>query len=104
MKPEAAVVASGVPAGHRAYALAEPGRAYAIYVERDSRDKNAPTGPQRPTLQLRLPAGEYAAEWVNPRTGQVDRRDTVRAAGELTPLAAPAFEEDIALRLRRTGP
>ena len=103
MNPEPAVVAGGVPAGHRAYALAEPGRAYAIYVGRDPRDKNAPTGPLSPTLQLRLPAGEYAAEWVNPRTGQVDRRDTVRAAGELTPLTAPAFEQDLALRLRRTG-
>jgi hypothetical protein len=104
MKPEPAVVAGGVPPGHRAYALAEPGRAYAIYLGRDPRDKNAPTGPQSPTLQLRLPAGEYAAEWLNPRTGQVERRDTVRAAGEVTSLAAPAFEEDLALRLRRTRP
>lgn len=101
MKPDTAVVAGGVPAGHRAYALAEPGRAYAIYVGRDPRDKTAPAGPHTATLHLRLPAGEYTAEWLNPRTGQVDQRETLRAATEPVPLASPPFEEDVALRLRR---
>lgn len=102
MKPAADVIAGGVPAGHRAYALAEPGKACALYLARDTKDKNAPTGPQAATLQLRLPAGAYIAEWVNPRTGQVDKRESIRAAGDITPLASPAFEEDVALRLRRS--
>lgn len=101
MKPAAEVVASGVPTGHRAYALAEPGRAYAVYLGRDTRDKNAPTGPQIAVLQLRLPAGEYTAEWVNPRTGQVDKRETFHATADSTTLASPSFEEDVALRLRQ---
>ena len=102
MKPAADVIAGGVPAGHRAYALAEPGKACALYLARDTKDKNAPTGPQAATLQLHLPAGAYTAEWVNPRTGQVDKRESIRAAGDITPLASPAFEEDVALRLRRS--
>lgn len=101
MKPASDLVAGGVPAGHRAYALADPGRAYAVYVGRDVRDPKAPAGPQTATLQLRLPAGAYVAEWVNPRTGQVDKRETLRTTAELTTLASPTFEEDVALRLRR---
>lgn len=102
MKPAADVIDGGVPAGHRAYALAEPGKACALYLARDTKDKNAPTGPQAATLQLHLPPGAYIAEWVNPRTGQVDKRESIRAAGDITPLASPAFEEDVALRLRRS--
>ncbi len=100
MKPAAEVIADGVPKGHRAYVLAEPGRAHAMYLGRDTRDKNAPTGPQHATLRWRLPPGTYVAEWVNPRTGQVDKRETVQGGGETTALASPIFEEDVALRLR----
>ncbi len=104
MKPDPALIAGGVPVGHRAYALAEPERAYAIYVGRDPRDKKAPTGPQTAELHLRLPAGEYTAEWINPRTGQVDKRESVPATAEVTRLTSPVFEEDVALRVRRRAP
>jgi hypothetical protein len=102
MKPAAEAIAGGVPAGHRAYALAESGKAYALYLARDTKDKNAPASQQTATLQLRLPAGDYTAEWVNPRTGQVDKREAVRATGDATALASPVYEEDVALRLRRS--
>jgi hypothetical protein len=101
MKPMAELIAGGVQRGYRAYGLAEPGRAYAVYLGRDPGDKAAATGPQQVTLQVRLAPGTYTAEWVNPRTGQVDKRETVRATGELTALASPTFEDDLAVRLTR---
>ena len=101
MRPDPAVVAGGVPAGHRAYALAQPDKAWAIYVARDTKDKNAPTGPQTVSLQLRVPPGDYRTEWVNPRTGAVDKRAEVKLAGGVLELASPTFEEDIALRVRK---
>ncbi len=91
----------GVPSGHRAYLLVEPGRAWAIYLARDTKDKNAPAGPQTATLQLALPAGNYAVEWVNPKTGAVDKRAELTTACGPTPLASPTFEEDVAVRVRR---
>ncbi|MEJ5239475.1 MAG: cellulase family glycosylhydrolase [Limisphaera sp.] len=100
MRPAPEVLVGGVPPGHRAYVLAEPGRAYALYLGRDPRDKAAPTGPVQATLLLRPPPGTYTAEWIQPRTGQVEKRETVRAVGEPTSLASPPFEEDVALRLR----
>ncbi len=101
LRPDRSVLLGGVPAGHRAYALAEPGKAWAIYLARDTRDKNAPGGPQTATLNVALPAGSYGVEWVNPRTGAVDKRAELKTAGGPTPLASPTFEEDIALRVRR---
>lgn len=101
LKPDAGAIAGGVPRGHRAYALVEPGQAWAIYLARDTKDKNAPTGPQAATLNLTLPAGSYGVEWVNPKTGAVDKRAELKTAGGPTPLASPTFEEDIGLRVRR---
>ncbi|MCZ7635698.1 MAG: hypothetical protein M5U12_06450 [Verrucomicrobia bacterium] len=87
--------------GHRAYVLAEPRRAWAVYLARDLKDKQAPTGPQTATLELRLPAGDHLAEWVNPRTGAVERRTEVKVVEGPARLASPAFEEDVALRIHR---
>ncbi len=101
MKPDGNVIAGGVPQGHRAYALSEPGVAWALYLARDTKDKNAPTDVRTATLELRLPAGDYAAEWLNPRTGDVEQRTRVHAAGGSTPVTSPRFDEDLALRLRR---
>jgi hypothetical protein len=101
MKPEPTAVVAGVPAGHRAFALVEPGKAWAVYVARDVKDKEAPVGSQTVALQLRLPVGRYRAEWVNPRTGRVDLRSMVESPGGVVTVASPAFEEDVALRLRR---
>jgi len=103
MRPDAAVIAGGVPARHRAYALSEPGRAWAVYLALDTKDEQAPTGPQTATLELALPPGSYAVEWVHPRAGRVDRAQPnleVKGAGNAR-LTTPRFEEDIALALRR---
>ncbi|HYT91113.1 MAG TPA: DUF6298 domain-containing protein [Gemmataceae bacterium] len=69
--------------------LAERGRQYAVYVR----------GGVAVELTLELPAGGYRAEWLNPRTGQVDRAEDFRHNGGERSLVAPAYTEDIALRL-----
>ncbi len=71
--------------------LAEVGRAYALYVN----------GGARARLVLELPAGAYRAEWVNPRTGRIDRAEEFKHKGGPGTLASPAYEEDVALRLKR---
>jgi hypothetical protein len=101
MRPDTETVTGGVPAGHRAYVLAEAAKTYALYLARDPKEKNVPTGPQSAALQLALPAGSYAAEWVNPRSGQVDRRESLTSTGATITVASPTFEEDVALRLRQ---
>jgi hypothetical protein len=71
--------------------LAEPGKAYAVYVR----------GGTQAELVLDLPAGPYRAEWVNTKTGRVDKSETFEHAGGERTLASPAYAEDIALRIKR---
>jgi hypothetical protein len=83
---------TGPPADKAAvWVLAEPGRAYAVYVK-------GGTGVE---LSLELPAGDYNAEWVNPRTGRVEKTETFRHEGGDRTLASPVYSEDIALRVAR---
>ena len=72
-------------------ALAEAGKTYAIYVN----------GGTQAELLLELPPGTYKAEWVNTKTGRVEKADTFDHSGEIRTLASPAYSEDIALRLVR---
>ena len=73
-------------------ALAERGRQYAIYLD----------GGQQASLSLALPAGAWRAEWVNTKTGQVDKSEDFKHDGGTRTLASPAYSEDIALRIRNT--
>ncbi len=74
-------------------ALAETGQAYAIYVR----------GGTQVELVLNLPAGSYRAEWLNTKTGAIDRTEAFDASGGDRTLVSPAYAEDIALRVRRAG-
>jgi CubicO group peptidase (beta-lactamase class C family) len=82
---------SGAVSNGTARALVAPGEAYAVYVH----------GGTRAELVLELPAGAYKAEWVNTKTGRIDKTETsVHAGGQWT-LVSPTYSEDIALRVTR---
>jgi hypothetical protein len=101
MKPDDAVVKSGTVTAPLAgsppqarttvRALVEPGRAYAVYVN----------GGSSVELVLDLPAGPYQAEWVDTKTGQVDRAEGFTHAGGPRTFSSPVYTDDIALRVRR---
>jgi hypothetical protein len=91
MRPDDSVIESGVPAGARAQALVQDGRAYGIYVNGD--------GVQ--SLRLRLPAGGYSARWIDPKTGDTVRFQRVHTSGGAIDLDAPAYSQDVALRVLR---
>ncbi|MBM4034140.1 MAG: hypothetical protein FJ291_20500 [Planctomycetes bacterium] len=91
MTPDNGVVKGGVPPKATARALVEKGRAYAIYLR----------GGTQANLVLDLPAGTYKAEWLNTRTGSVEKPETLQHAGGQATLASPPYTEDIALRVKR---
>ncbi len=76
----------------RVYALAQSGKAYAVYVDGG--------GPQT-ILLLQIPGGHYRAEWIDPRTGGVLKSEDVNHAGGNLILASPSYADDVALRLIR---
>jgi hypothetical protein len=89
-------------------ALSQPGRAYAIYVHVPIAKKPKPEQLQqlgsqstRAELVLELPPGDYHAEWLNTITGQVVGTADLAVGKRPVPLASPAFQVDLALRILR---
>jgi hypothetical protein len=72
-------------------ALADVGNAYAVYVQ----------GGTQAELELELPANNYKADWVNTKTGQVEKSETFHHASGPRTFTSPAYAEDVALRVTR---
>jgi hypothetical protein len=75
-----------------AWALVQPGRQYAIYID----------GGGQTTFQLVLPAGKYQAQWLHPRTGEYADHMVFDHEGGYRHFVAPRYEVDIALRVYHT--
>jgi hypothetical protein len=105
MKPDADTLAGEALAGLSVRGLSEPGRAYAFYLRPRPAKKDAevPKRAEEVALRLALPAGSYRAEWVAPASGKVTKDETFAHGGGGRRLVAPAFGEDVALRVTRTG-
>ena len=86
-------------------ALAQPERAYALYlhVPLENKPKNLADlaqRSQRAQVTIGLPAGGYSIEWINPLTGAVDKRETCRHAGGDRTIESPEFVLDVAARIK----
>ena len=98
MRPDNSVVKAGVPDGVSARALVEPGRAYAIYI------RPVPDAKEwKPVeaLEVDMPRGQFKAEWINVLDGSIARSDAFQHSGGNRTLAAPEYQDDIALRIVR---
>lgn len=105
LRADNSVVRAGVPSGYTARSLAEPGRAWAIYLSREASLKPAPDAPTTPpttaTLELALPPGDHAVAWVDPLTGDTHRSQVTVGASGILSTRSPAFRDDIALSVTR---
>ncbi len=52
-------------------------------------------------LSIELPSGSFKAEWLDTRAGTVLEPNRFRHSGGVRQFAAPAFQDDVALRLKR---
>ncbi|HVW03100.1 MAG TPA: hypothetical protein VHB77_22255 [Planctomycetaceae bacterium] len=91
LKPDRRSIKAGVPDGASVQVLVEPGRQYAVYL----------FGGRSASLQMEMPAGEYTAEWIDPASGKKLKEQSLQHAGGNATLASPAYETDVALRIRR---
>ena len=73
-----------------AHVLSNPGKEYAFYLD----------GNGSIDLTLKLPPGQYSADWINPATGPV-KHETVRGSGGSTELKSPPADNGIALHLAK---
>ena len=118
MAPNDVVIKGGLPSGAMARALVEAGKAYAIYIHHGtpgySHNASPPqsarspyavqTGKQQLTLRLDIPRGGYRAEWVNTKTGHIDKAENFNHPGGNKTLVSPTYSEDIALRVKEVAP
>lgn len=81
-------VALQLPEGVRAYALAEPGQQYAVYLE----------GGVVPALTLQVSPGRYQVEWYDPSSGPCGNAET-EISGDPVQLTPPCPGPDLALIL-----
>src|SRR5437867_1330987 len=97
MKPLNSALKAPMGGGARAYVLAKSNKAYAVYVAPTS-DKPA---PREAVVSLAVPEGTYRAEWIDPMTGKVEKRETAKSAKGTVVLTSPLHPEDIALKLMK---
>jgi hypothetical protein len=108
LRPDPGRVKGGLPPGGSAQVLADPGRAYAVYLRRQT-TADGPKPVQNPfaasgVLQFALEPGTWAVSWLNPVTGESVRGAAVMHPGGVARLTIPAFADDIAVRIRRDVP
>jgi hypothetical protein len=96
MKPDNSVLESVTPDQISARALVEPGKVYAVYVSQ--KGTNTFAGPVQ--ISLKLPAGSYQAEWINPVDGQTLRSENFQKSEGTRNLTSPEIKDDLALRIR----
>jgi hypothetical protein len=92
MKPDNSVIKSKMPENVTARALVQRDSAYAIYIN----------GGGKADLVVELPSGVYKAEWVNTKTGKIDKKETFEHVGGNRRLHLPKYSADIAVRIQRT--
>lgn len=90
LKPNKGIVKGGAPATF--YALADAGRAYAIYLN----------GGSKSDLQLDLPQGNYGVEWVDTKSGAITKSAINHGGGTVT-ISSPNYSQDIALAIKVNG-
>jgi hypothetical protein len=96
------LIKAGLPAGFKAYALGQEGKAYVAYLGGlPDKDKPQPDNEQSASLQLALPDGDYIVSWLNVLTGEKSKPQKVKSSAGLVELHAPVFRDDIAFSIRK---
>jgi hypothetical protein len=89
MWPSDSIIRGDLPKGVTVRALAHSGQAYAVYVN----------GNNLANLAVELPDGQYKAQWLNTKTGDIERTAFFTVERGSQTLQVPAYTDDIALRI-----
>jgi hypothetical protein len=89
MQPDSTLITGSSRGKARANVLAQSGKQYAIYI----------FGDPQVNLELKLPAGTYRVEWMNPLTGKNEKQELLQHSGGKATIIAPHYKQDIALSI-----
>ena len=74
-------------------------RQYAVYLCHDDDAADEADEKQVAELELALPEGDYAVEWISTLTGQVVKSERLDHCNAVATLTSPPFTADVALRV-----
>lgn len=111
MRQDKEFVAGAIPKGSFCRSIGWRGNQYALYLHHstyvkhgnDSAAYNVTPGAYTDTLLLKLPAGRYKAEWINPVSGVILRSELINQKSGNRKVITPIYSIDIALRIKKTG-
>jgi len=106
MNPDKKFISGGIGPGTFYSGMSQPGKQYALYMHHssctsDSAAYIASPGSYNNTLELGIPAGSYKAEWVDPETGDILKKELLSVGNKKISLFSPVYSIDIALRIKR---
>lgn len=89
LKPDRSFVKGELATSAAFTAMAEAGNQYAVYQK----------GGGGTALEMDLPKGDYAGEWLDATSGEKKALDPIKHPGGTITLTSPGFAKDFALRL-----
>jgi hypothetical protein len=106
MHPDPAFIEGDLPDGAFIRGINEPGKQYAVYLHH-SKNTNlkyiVQPGDYHDRLSLKIPPGNYRAEWVDPASGRtLHQEQFVHTEGSRI-FTTPNYAIDIALSMLSTG-
>lgn len=89
MKPDSTVCSFQLSGKNKLMILAEAGKQYAAYL----------MGGKQVNPEMKLPAGNYRLEWIDPLSGKPLKKETLKHQGGIAKLTSPEYPDDIALQI-----
>ncbi len=107
MRKDKSFIVTKVPPGAYRRSISQPGEQYAVYqhhsqIEPRNHYYIVTTGTYEEGLELKLPAGSYKVDWIDPATGSTLSTDTFTHKGGNRKFTTPRYTVDIALRIKRS--
>jgi hypothetical protein len=105
MRPSDGIIHAQLPSGVTAHALAREGRDYLVFIrsglgQKEGTNFKTRFDAEEVKLDLMLSVGDFILEWLNTKTCKAITSKRVTHKGGALAVAAPAFDDDIALLLR----
>jgi hypothetical protein len=106
MRPDNDAVKAELPPGVTLRTLAKPGKEYLVFVRSglgasDKKPRKVKFAKDEIMLKVQLPPGDYASEWLETKSGFSFAKENFRHVTGTKPLPIPAFEDDIALLIKK---
>ncbi len=105
MRADITYVQNGIPPGTYCRGMSEEGKQYALYHHHSTGGSGSSytvtPGHYTEDLVLRLPAGPYQVDWVDPASGAVVRTENLDHPGGSLKVTTPEHAVDMALRIKR---